>query len=244
MAGRNPPWSRDELLIVLDLYFQHRERMPSPHDKEIMGASRLLKQLGGALGAQFEAFRNANSVYMKLANFRGIDPEYTASGKKGLARGGKGDQAVWNDFADQQEHLRLVASTIRSVVESVAVDLNFDDLGGITEAPEGRLLTRLHLSRERNRQLVAEKKRAAQEQRGHLTCEICDFDFAKVYGVRGNGYIEAHHIRPVHLLTATSRTRLEDLALVCANCHRIIHAKKPWLTLDEVRSLLGKTDDG
>jgi 5-methylcytosine-specific restriction protein A len=212
--------------------------MPSVHDEEIARASRALKLLGGALGAQFDSFRNANSVYMKLANFRGIDPEYTASGRTGLARGGKADQDVWNDFADRQEHLRLVASFIRSGAESAAVDSNFDDIGGITEAPEGRIFTRLHLSRERNRQLVAEKKRLVQKQKGHLSCEICDFDFAKVYGDRGSGFIEAHHTRPVHLLTAESRTRLEDLALVCANCHRIIHAKKPWLTLDEVRSLL------
>jgi hypothetical protein len=34
------------------------------------------------------------------------------------------------------------------------------------------------------------------------------------------------------------KTRLADLALLCANCHRMIHARRPWLTLDELRGLL------
>ncbi|WP_249187608.1 hypothetical protein [Nocardiopsis sp. MG754419] len=34
-----------------------------------------------------------------------------------------------------------------------------------------------------------------------------------------------------------SRTRLEDLALLCANRHRMIHVARPWLTVDRLRAL-------
>lgn len=200
--------------------------------------SQLLNQLSGALGAKYQSFRNPNSVYMKLGNFRGIDPEYVSQGKKGLSRGGKGDREVWDDFALKLDALTLAASAIKTNLLSETIDFDSIDTGGITEAPEGRLLTRVHLSRERSSKLVAEKKRRALSEKGAISCEACDFEYGKVYGKRGDGFIEAHHLTPVHQLLPGTKTRLQDLALLCANCHRIIHAQKPWLTLEELRALL------
>src|SRR6266508_4074704 len=158
-TGKNPSWTRDELIIALDLYLRHRDKLPAPSDPEITTASVLLNKLSGALGSQYESFRNANSVYMKLANFRGIDPQYTSQGKKGLERGGKGDREVWDDFTSQPKELALAAAAIRQNVEA-GIDAGTEpDEGGITEAAEGRLLTRMHLRRERNAKLVAEKKK-------------------------------------------------------------------------------------
>jgi 5-methylcytosine-specific restriction enzyme A len=71
--------------------------------------------------------------------------------------------------------------------------------------------------------------------RGRLGCEGCDFDFADAYGERGKGYMEVHHTRPVHEIKPGHVTRLADLALVCANCHRMIHARRPWLKVEELR---------
>ena len=33
-------------------------------------------------------------------------------------------------------------------------------------------------------------------------------------------------------------TRLRDLALVCANCHRMLHRRRPWLGIRGLRKLL------
>ena len=87
--ARNPPWSRDELLLALDLYLRHRKNIPSQDHEEVVRLSKELVALGGAMGSQFQNFRNPNGVYMKLANFQALDPIYTSVGKKGLARGGK-----------------------------------------------------------------------------------------------------------------------------------------------------------
>jgi 5-methylcytosine-specific restriction enzyme A len=70
-----------------------------------------------------------------------------------------------------------------------------------------------------------------------LCCEVCGFDFEQTYGERGRGYIECHHIVPLHV-AGPRTTRLVDLALLCANCHRIIHARPPWLTPAELRSVV------
>jgi 5-methylcytosine-specific restriction enzyme A len=237
MASRNPPWSRDELILALDLYIRHRERLPSPKHPEIIEASQLLRQLAGALGSAQANFRNANGVYMKLGNFRRLDPSYTSQGKIGLARGGKLDEQVYNDFAENPAALSAAAQAIKSAIKT-PVTLDDVELSGISEAPEGRLLTRLHISRERNRKLIEEKKKVAMKVAGRLACEACDFDFFQVYGERGKGFIEAHHLQPLHTLAANSRTRLDDLALLCANCHRMLHACKPWLTISELRAIV------
>lgn len=105
--------------------------------------------------------------------------------------------------------------------------------------PEGAIKQRLHLSRERNRKLVASAKQRFKEQHGgRIFCQVCDFDFSERYGPLGDDYIEAHHTLPISDLTESATTRIEDLAMVCANCHRMLHRRRPWLKMNELRQLL------
>jgi 5-methylcytosine-specific restriction protein A len=121
---------------------------------------------------------------MKLGNFRSVDPEYTSLGKRGLTRGGKGDRDVWDDFVKRPQELALAAAAIKATVLTGDQNSVSDDTSGITEASEGHLLTRVHVSGERNAKLVTEKKKAALRQHGVRACEPCSFDFSKVYGER------------------------------------------------------------
>jgi 5-methylcytosine-specific restriction protein A len=66
---------------------------------------------------------------------------------------------------------------------------------------EGRILYRVHKTRERKRS--AEKKRAVMEATGRLECEVCGFDFFETYGERGNGSPSA--ITSCSSLTAPAR---------------------------------------
>lgn len=106
------------------------------------------------------------------------------------------------------------------------------------EFPEGKLVERKHRTRERNANLVAAAKAAFIAQHGRLFCVACKFDFEKVYGKRGRGYIEVHHTVPVSEMRPGDTTKLEDVAIVCANCHRILHRARPWLRMDELEKLL------
>jgi hypothetical protein len=104
-------------------------------------------------------------------------------------------------------------------------------------AAEGRELLRLHRTRERNRGLVARKKRSVLFEYGRLVCEACEFEFAAVYGPRGDGFAECHHTQPIAQSAPGRRTRLSELAIVCANCHRMLH-RRPWLSVPELRALV------
>ncbi len=104
--------------------------------------------------------------------------------------------------------------------------------------PEGRGSYRLHRQTERNSQLVKAAK-AKAKQDGRLYCWVCDFDFAEFYGERGEDFIEAHHIIPVSQLGENAATKVEDLAMVCSNCHRMLH-RTPWVSVEQLRALCGK----
>jgi predicted HNH restriction endonuclease len=116
------------------------------------------------------------------------------------------------------------------------------ELGSIG-AQEGQLLQRFVWHRHRERSLRLAKLRQARALGdGRLVCEVpgCGFDFAKVYGALGDGYAEVHHRRPLAELESGQETTLSDLAVVCANCHRMIHRGGGCRPLDEILNQPGR----
>ena len=103
---------------------------------------------------------------------------------------------------------------------------------------EGRKLLKLHIRKERKPRIVRAKKRAVLAATGRLICEACDFDFAFVYGQVGEGFAECHHCVPLATLDGEARTRLTDLAIVCANCHRMLHRGRPMPDVTQLRQLI------
>jgi 5-methylcytosine-specific restriction endonuclease McrA len=84
--------------------------------------------------------------------------------------------------------------------------------------------------------------RRAKEFYG-CVCQVCGFDFVRVYGEIGQDYAEVHHLNPLserspEEWTEAVRTRISDVAVLCANCHRMIHRRRPALSLDELRTFM------
>ena len=102
---------------------------------------------------------------------------------------------------------------------------------------EGERRFRQHYARERNRGMVDLKKRDfAAKNAGRLFCEVCKFDFSQTYPRSlGGGFIEVHHLQPLSASDSPRQTKMEDLLLVCSNCHRMIHRTK---SVDENLTLL------
>jgi 5-methylcytosine-specific restriction protein A len=240
MALRNPPWSRDELIFALDLYARHRDKLPDHDSHEVTELSALLGKLSGAAGTEFDKFRNPNGVYMKLANFRALDPQYTEQGGQGACDGAGGAiEKCGLNTPGRISDLHAAADAIKAEIDDgEKLDLDEDD--AFVEAPEGRLLSRMHVARERSREVVARKKAAVLKSNGKLICEACDFDFAATYGARGDGFIECHHMQPLYTPRPKTRTHLNDLALLCSNCHRMVHARSPWLSVAELRTVVAE----
>ena len=74
-----------------------------------------------------------------------------------------------------------------------------------------------------------------------LSCQVCHFNFKKTYGDWGADFIEVHHAQLLasHAGTQTLTDFQNDLAVLCANCHRMVHRKRgAILSIKELRELL------
>jgi len=108
------------------------------------------------------------------------------------------------------------------------------------EFPEGKISERKHKYRERNSKVVQLAKRNFKNKNGRLFCQVCEFDFEEEYGEIGADFIEAHHTIPVSEMKAGHKTKIEDIAMLCPNCHRMAHKKRPWLKMAELKQLREK----
>ena len=97
-------------------------------------------------------------------------------------------------------------------------------------ADEGERYRRETTFRRRNQSLIEAKKANSD-----FRCEVCEFNFRETYGNIGDRHIVAHHIEPIGRRPTATKTTLDDLALVCDNCHAMLHTKDPPLTVAELR---------
>lgn len=74
-------------------------------------------------------------------------------------------------------------------------------------------------------------------------CEVCGFRFKDKYGELGDKFIEAHHLIPfASLKEGNTRLSLSDFAVLCSNCHRMIHRLKDSSNLEELKSIVNKRE--
>jgi len=233
---RNPPWHRDELILALDLYTQLEPGQIHARNAKVIALSDLLNKLPIHSGKEsFKDFRNPNGVGLKLSNFLSIDDTYPG---KGMQRGAKLDKEVFDEFFGKPDELRVLASRIKNLAENEEVASKMPEVEDEDfSAKEGKLLFKYHRYRERDSKLAKRKKDRVLNIKGKLECEVCEFDFASEYGDLGNGFIECHHRVPLSELDQERETRLDDLALVCANCHRMLH-RNTALSIEELKSLI------
>lgn len=238
---RNPKWSRDELMLALHLYLHHHDASLSKSSAQVMELSQLLVKIANQ-STRASTYRNPAGVFMKLMNFKSLDTRYTFAGKRGLTQTSKDDQAVWNLYVDRLDYLDSLVAQIRAIldVDVSETGINDADEDEIEDCEEGRILTRMHRFRERNRQLVKDFKRQYLKRRGQFECAGCDLDFAVQYGTIAERLIDVHHTKPVHTLQSGDKTSPRDLVLLCVSCHRAVHAQKRWLSVSELRAHLGK----
>ena len=182
---RNPPWTRDELILALELYFSVNPLHTSEKHPAIQGLSQVLNSLPiHAKSDLQQTFRNPSGVYMKLCNFLRLDPSYKG---EGLRAGSKLDSEVWNEFVNQKDWLIEVAGAIRSGADELGTprtkEQEMELLSADEEFAEGKVLSRLHKLRERNPSAVKTKKKAVPKTDGGPTVRGVRFRFSQ--SIRG-----------------------------------------------------------
>jgi len=118
----------------------------------------------------------------------------------------------------------------------LTADTDFSSTIGAVE--EGKRLLRQHYVRERNPKIIKEAKKLALQKKGELRCEVCSFSFEEIYDGRCKNYIEGHHRKSVSEMREGDKTAVVDIAMLCSNCHRAIHAKWPYISVEELKTLM------
>lgn len=149
--------------------------------------------------------------------------------------------------AQQLRSLRELVPQSAKLIEQIWYDAKLEDEPTVQDVieiredeqayAEGRIVTRTVKQRQRSRTLVKDAKEQFKQEEGHLFCEVCGFDFGAFYGI---DYIEAHHTRAIADYDEDSETTIEDLAMLCANCHRMIHSQTPPMTIEELKNRINQ----
>lgn len=74
-------------------------------------------------------------------------------------------------------------------------------------------------------------------------CAVCRRDFSTLLGGRGQRVLQVHHREQLSARYSPAVTKLTDLAVVCANCHLLLHMdSKKAMHVDQLRNLLKDAD--
>ena len=168
-----------------------------------------------------------------LKNSRDQFDRYFSNNREGWKDGDKPTklssiaQEVYNDFSNKDENFIWLIINEYSNEEFAIGDHIFNDLiaedksnSDSNTITEGGVKMRISKVIERNSKL----RQIALEIHGYK-CQVCDFDFEKKYGNWGKIFAEVHHIKPLSEFKGnkTDTDPKTDLAVLCANCHRMIH---------------------
>lgn len=136
---------------------------------------------------------------------------------------------IWEAF---KKHFNPSEKESATITSSIIKELEITNPDLTVKEGELKLVT--HIVKERNRKIVLEKKKQAIKN-NNLKCEVCTFSFPEKYQ---SNFIECHHISPISLSQGIVETTLDDLALVCSNCHRMLHTKfnGVYLNIEELRN--------
>jgi 5-methylcytosine-specific restriction enzyme A len=237
----NPNWTREEPILAFALYFESGKTLPSRADPRVRQLSDLLRSLPyHANATKKESFRNPDGVAFKLQNLHNV-----ATGQ-GLGNVSEMDRKIWVEFGTHPHEIKSLAELIRSGVKYASSSPEATDRYEDEEFFEGRLLTEIHKKRERNPN-VRKRLLASRRRSGRLACDLCYGHSISNDPIFEDASFEAHHTIPIST-TFERITRLADLALLCANCHRLVHraiaSRKSWLSINECRRFFGLPADG
>jgi predicted HNH restriction endonuclease len=139
----------------------------------------------------------------------------------------KDDQVIRNPNTEKRRIVtKVFEAGAKRKIEKPIVQDGFQE-GGVDE-----------VSAEIKRQKRNPKLREEAIRTYGYNCVVCNFSFEDTYGDLGMGYIEVHHLE---LLSANKSERTltaNDVTVVCANCHRVLHRNgKELMSIEELKKV-------
>lgn len=117
MAEKRNNWTREETILVLDLYCKIPFSKISKTNEKIIDLARQIN-------------RSPSAVGLKMANLARFDGELHSRNISGMVHGSKLDEEIWNEFCNNWEELSYQAQKILADKKQTTVEemLNYDDI--------------------------------------------------------------------------------------------------------------------
>lgn len=191
---------------------------------------------------------------VNLSNFKAFQPainiDYVLSHENNLNELNRIKDSGQETFFQKREnrfyirqggYLTKLSNELKNLLTTETISISTpNDIDIINESQlysEGMEKFVIHKKKERSKRLIKDAKQKFKDNNnGKLFCECCGFNFNDVYGDLGNDFIEGHHITPISSITSDHRSSIEDIALLCSNCHRMVH-REPNLDLNNIKIL-------
>lgn len=230
-------WTREELILVLDLYLNNRKTAYKLSADTLAKYSSYLKKIHGKEVNESSNFRSPSSVAIRLRNYASIDPYWLKRGYKGLQNSQTADfRKIWTEFQEFPEDVREIANEIkRSLSDSSYISSHQKIVKNKSTVIEGKRQLRIHYSRERKSQRKL-KLEAFKRTHGILFCEVCECYYKNYSDEVREKVFEVLHNVPLAIASSQVETKLDDLSVLYANCHRAIHGYKVVPTLDQMKT--------
>lgn len=148
------------------------------------------------------------------------------------------------DEAILRADLQTIVRAYRALTYRGGIDADVDSQTDLAE--EFGIATTTSITESRryayHRKIERNPTAAREAKKFHGTrCQACTLDFGERYGELGKGFIEAHHLRPIATLqegVAVSYDVASDFAVLCPNCHRMIHRLPDPSDLQALRNMI------
>jgi putative restriction endonuclease len=109
-------WTRDELILAINLYCKTPFGKLYSRNPEVINLAKLID-------------RTSNSVAYKLVNFASLDPSLKARGIKGASNASKLDKQIWDEFFNNWDILPYESEKLLAEFQHV----NIEELSKISE---------------------------------------------------------------------------------------------------------------
>lgn len=224
MEMANASFTRDEVILALDVLYFSDEKHLTKNSEAIIELCKLLQEL--PIHPEIKKtsnFRNPVGVSGQLRNFE--------SEKKGVVydtwRIGTLFHEVDSEFATNKEALHEIAQAIKRNKEYFLKAV-FAESPENEDFLEGTLLFHLHRNIER---------RDGKKETTDSRCAICQLDVNDIYKPCGN-LLQQHLLVHPTRINANKHYGENDFITVCPNCHAALHRYRPWIEKSNVADLL------
>ena len=218
----NAPFTRDEVILALDVLYFSESKNLSPNSDVIRDLSELLRRLPiYSAESRRQDFRTIPGVSRQITGFRA-----SLKNAKNNPHIGRMFYSVAEEYRGRYDELHMIAQAIRR--NEPFLDGLF---GADTESegfPEGILLGHLHRMIERR-----DGKGVPLDER----CSICQLQPELLYQPCGS-LLEQHLVVAPAELDGATHYNAADFITVCPNCHAALHRVRPWLDKSKKETLL------